>query len=121
MALQQQQQQESEALKAAAALANQEFVALLAPLEAKAGRRLNGAGRGWCLRAFTENSAGFAACARDALERAESSPLGLLVRMVRDGDHRLALPPAPQTPPAVNPKTGCTCAGCVDEEECLHA
>jgi class 3 adenylate cyclase len=117
----QQQQQESEALKAAAAFANEEFDALIAPLEAKAGRRLNGAGRGWCLRAFTENSAGFAACARDALERAEHSPLGLLVRMVRDGDHRLAPPSAPQTPPAINPKTGCTCSSCVGLDSCLYA
>ena len=113
----QQQQQESEALKAAAAFANEEFVELLAPLEARAGRRLNGAGRGWCLRAFTENPAGFAACVRDALERAELSPLGLLVRMVRDGDHRLTTPP----PPASRP--GCdhdTCRGlqrCIDAHE----
>ena len=117
-----QQQQESEALNAAAAFANDEFVALLAPLEAKAGRRLNGAGRGWCVRAFTENPAGFAACARDALERAELSPLGLIVRMVRDGDHRVTPPPPPPpSPPAVNPKTGCTCSSCAGLDRCLYA
>lgn len=72
-------------------LQQQEFDAILAPLEARAGRRLNGRGRAACWRAYLEALDGFLGCAADALERG-TKPLGLLVRMVEDGDHLLDVP-----------------------------
>jgi hypothetical protein len=108
---QQQQQQEKERSSRAAA-ADDEFEAILAPLEAEAGKRLNGAGRRWCRQAFTENREGLARCAADALERAHN-PVGLLVRMIRDGDHLLPAPPSSSNGAPRQPKvnlsqyTGC--------------
>lgn len=75
---------------AAAAAGNDEakFKAVIAPLEYEAGKALAGGGRESCLAAFFEKPLGFAICAEDALNRATVNPLGLLIRMVRDGDHR---------------------------------
>jgi hypothetical protein len=66
------------------------FTELVAPLEELAGRRLNGAGRAACLDAFAENEAGLRRLAADVLERGDRNPIGLLVRMVHAGEHRLA-------------------------------
>lgn len=88
----QQQPRERSSQAAAAAAGDQEFAAVLAPLEAETGKRLNGIGRGWCRAAFEENPGGFGRIADDALAKAQLNPLGLLVRMVRDGDHRLPAP-----------------------------
>jgi len=66
------------------------FAELVARLESVSGRRLNGAGRAACLDAFAENEAGLCRVAADVLERGERNPLGLLVRMVSAGEHRLA-------------------------------
>jgi hypothetical protein len=85
-ALEQQQQQH--------ASAGDEFSALVSQLESQAAKRLNGPGRSSCLRAFTDNPDGFARCVEEALARGRHSPLGLLVRMVRDGDHQLSAPEA---------------------------
>jgi hypothetical protein len=86
--------------------ARERFAAILAPLEAKAGKRLTGAGRVWCWRALTENEEGFARCAEDVLERARGNPVALLCRVVRDGDHRLTAPPPPAPPPPPCPECG---------------
>jgi hypothetical protein len=75
-----------------------DFDAVVAPLEAvgddHGSKRLNGPGLDWCLSAFSEAPGGFARCAARAYsrwERGESRrPLGLLCRMVRDGEHRQA-------------------------------
>jgi hypothetical protein len=72
---------------AAAAGSVVEFNAIVEPLEAEAGKRLNGPGRVACLAAFREDPDGFSRVAEDALGRARVNPLGLLVRMVSDGDH----------------------------------
>jgi hypothetical protein len=74
-----------------------EFDPLVAPLEAMGDengpKRLNGPGLGWCVDAFNVNPDGFAVCCARALEAGGSgysrSPLGLLCRMVRDGEHRI--------------------------------
>ena len=68
-----------------------EFVALVAPLERAAGRPLSGPGRSKCMRAFKENPDAFARLTAAALERGRVNPLGLLIRMVSDRDHRLEL------------------------------
>jgi hypothetical protein len=73
------------------------FDAIIEPLEASAGKRLNGPGLQLCRAAFRENPDGFQLVAKDAHARALVNPLGLLVRMVRDGDHRQEAPPPPET------------------------
>jgi hypothetical protein len=72
-----------------------DFAAIIEPLEVRAGKRLNGPGLRRCRAAYDENPDGFRLVAHDALERAVVNPLGLLVRMVRDGDHLLEPPPYP--------------------------
>ena len=69
-----------------------EFAEALAPLESKQGRRLAGTYRDLCAAAYEENPDGFRLVANDALERG-FRPLGLLVKMVREGDHRASAPP----------------------------
>lgn len=72
------------------AASESDFDGLIAPLERKARQGLSGPGRSTCRAAFAENAEGFIACCERVLERTNSSsPLGLLVRMVRDGDHRV--------------------------------
>ena len=66
-----------------------EFVALVGELEAAAGKRLRNPGRERCLRAFGESPDGFARTALSAKRRARTSPLGLLCKMVEDGEHVL--------------------------------
>jgi hypothetical protein len=95
-----------------------EFNEVLAPLERLSRRRLTGFGRSLCSRAFDENPDGFRTCVDRALEKGNSSPVGLLVQMVRDRDYDV--PAAPPPPPAVNPKTGCTCSSCVGLDRCLY-
>jgi hypothetical protein len=73
-------------------LAGAEFAALIAPLEQRVGRALKEPGRTECARAFAENAGAFARLAEDALTRGRN-PLALLVKMVREGDHRV-VPPA---------------------------
>jgi len=73
-----------------------DFDAVVAPLEALAdehgAKRLNGPGLEWCLAAYEENREGFAVCASRVLARWDQGksrqPLGLLCRMVRDGEHK---------------------------------
>jgi hypothetical protein len=74
-----------------------DFNALLRPLEALAGRRLNGPNRSKCLAAFAARPENFRLLVEDALARGRSNPLGLLFRMVIDSDHEYD-PPAPETP-----------------------
>lgn len=68
------------------------FNAIVAPLERISGK-LNGRGRSDCIRAFDENPEGFRLCATQALiqarRRGYANPLGLLVKMVRDGQHQI--------------------------------
>ena len=84
-----------------AAADSETFAAIIAPLELLAANggppeAFNGPGRAEALAAFRESPDGFRACVLKALQRAQSGksqkPLGLLVRMVRDGDHRAAPP-----------------------------
>jgi hypothetical protein len=75
------------------------FHSLIAPLE-QAGdehgpKRLNGWGLDVCLAAFAEYPDGFAACVARVYEKwtaGESDrPLGLLCRMVQQGEHAISL------------------------------
>lgn len=70
--------------------ARERFDALIAPLEVRAGQRLGGDGREACFTAFCQNPDGFRPLIEKARKRAARSPLGLLVRFVRDGEHTLA-------------------------------
>jgi hypothetical protein len=65
------------------------FDAIIEPLEVSAGKPLYGRGRQVCLVGYEENPEGFRLIAEDAQARATRNALGLLVRMVLDGDHRL--------------------------------
>jgi hypothetical protein len=86
------------------------FDAIVAPLEAAAGKRLNGSGRTACLAAFDESPEGFERIAGKALERAQVNPLGLLIKMVRDGDHlEESRPATPREPPARRKSSRCSC------------
>jgi hypothetical protein len=67
------------------------FRAIIEPLEEVQGHHLNGWGREQCEHAFQASPEGFERIARAALERAATSPLGLLCRMVEKGDHLLDL------------------------------
>jgi hypothetical protein len=66
------------------------FAEIVAPLEVAAAAGLTGPSRVLCLQAFEENADGFRRCAERARQRAQRNPVGLLVRMVKDGDHRFA-------------------------------
>lgn len=67
-----------------------EFNSLVAPLEVLDGRVLNGPGRQACLRAFRTSPDGFRRLVAIAAEKGRhSSKRGLLIHMVRLGDHRL--------------------------------
>jgi hypothetical protein len=82
------------AAAAAAAGDAENFAATLAPLIEQAGRPLSGPGLALCVRAFAENPEGFQRVVEDLHRRRRvRSPLGLLIRMIRDGDHRLPVPP----------------------------
>ena len=96
-----------------------EFDEIVAPLERRARQRLTRSGRLDCERAFNENPDGFRACVDRALAKGNGSPVGLLVRMCRDGDHDL--PKAPPAPAAVNSTTGCTHESCRGLEVCGYA
>jgi hypothetical protein len=95
-----------------------EFNEVLAPLERLSHRRLTGFGRSLCSRAFDENPDGFRACVERALEKGKGSPVGLLVRMVRDRD--FDVPAAPPPPPAVDPNTNCPHKRCAGLDRCLY-
>jgi hypothetical protein len=82
-----------------------DFSAVIAPLEAAAGRALNGGGRGECLRAFRENPERFNLLCQDALDRGRN-PLALLVHMVLEGDHTRSLPPPKPAPAPPCPDCG---------------
>ncbi len=85
------------------------FDAIVRPVEAAQRFHLNGAGLGWCLRAFDEDVVGFERCAREALGRWQQGrcekPLGLLCKMVRDGDYHRP-PPVFAAPDVDSPKAG---------------
>src|SRR5207249_9390877 len=98
-------EQEHQQPGSAAAELHASFDAIVAPLEAAAGKRLNGAGLPACRAAFNENPEGFERVAGRALERASSNPLGLLIRMVRDGDHLEERRPSTRRKPS-------RCSGC---------
>ena len=65
-----------------------EFASIVRPLEDRYGRPLTGHGRLKCHRAFQENPESFRRLAERALEQAHRNPVGLLIKMVRDGEHR---------------------------------
>jgi len=95
------------------------FEELIAPLEEKACRRLNGPGLIECRAAFAEHPEGFRRCTERALAKADRyDPVGVLVRMVRDGDclvrqrERVAAP----TPQAIEECIGCGERRAVDVE-----
>lgn len=91
--VEQQQQHKTEG-QAAAAAAAAKFEEIVTPLEKASGKPLGGPGLELCRTAFHENPHGFRVCAADALRRATIHPLGLLIRMVRDEDHRDVAPPS---------------------------
>jgi hypothetical protein len=69
------------------------FAAAIEPLEARVGRRMNGPGRASCVRAFTREPERVSSVIAEVLSRLEGvgfsdirSPLGLVVKMVADGD-----------------------------------
>jgi hypothetical protein len=63
---------------------------------------------------------GFCRVRDDVLARpGVRSPFALFVKMLADGDHRAAPLSAP-SPPALNPRTGCTHRDCYGEEVCLY-
>jgi hypothetical protein len=68
------------------------FLALVGPLEQRARRRLTGLGRQACIRAFRTQPDGFARLCTEALARGRTNPLGLLIVMVRAGEHKLDPP-----------------------------
>jgi hypothetical protein len=90
------------------------FDALVRPLEAIAGRRLNGANRLRCATAFAAHPQNFRRLVSEALARGRVNPVGLLVRMVTDSDHEHDTP-SPETvaerqlrrPPAARPHDDC--------------
>jgi hypothetical protein len=63
------------------------FDVLLEPIEHLAGKRLSGRGRLACFEAYRRSPEVFAELVRDAKQRARTSPLGFLCRLVEDGDH----------------------------------
>jgi hypothetical protein len=81
------QQQEEKSLEEMHAAAG--FDELIEPLEVSAGKPLFGRGRQVCLAGYEENPEGFRLIADEARARAARNALGLLVRMVLDGDHRI--------------------------------
>jgi hypothetical protein len=64
------------------------FDAIVALLEEAAGQKLNGPIRALHFAEFEAYPDGFERCARKALKRGHTNPIGLLVKMVRDGEHR---------------------------------
>jgi hypothetical protein len=74
---------------AAASSLAPEFAGLIAPLEAKTGKPLGEPGRSKAFRAFYESPEGFRRLADDAERRGTQNPIGLLIRMVEAGEHRL--------------------------------
>jgi hypothetical protein len=93
------------------------FTETVAKLEYDTGRRLSGPYRLACLRAFEQNERGFRACVDAALRRGRENKVGLLVRMVRDGDWNVA--PPPPAPAPVN-ESGCTHEACAGLAECRY-
>jgi hypothetical protein len=93
------------------------FAETVAKLEYGAGRRLSGPYRAVCLQAFEQNERGFRACVEAALQRAKQNPVGLLVKMVRDGDWNV---PEPPPAPAINETTRCTHENCRGLERCQY-
>ena len=75
-----------------------EFDELVAPLEQRTGQRLNEPNRSFCLSAFVEHPEGFRQTVVAAGERSQRTPIGLLVRMVRDRDHEVLDRPAAPAP-----------------------
>lgn len=67
-----------------------DFVELVAPLERAARKRLRGDARDRCLAAFRAAPEEVRILADDALGRAHTNPIGLLIRMVDDGEHLLS-------------------------------
>jgi hypothetical protein len=65
-----------------------QFREIIAPLEERAGKPLNGPGLRRCQRAFQENPRSFVRLATEALERGTRNCLGLLITMVKDGEER---------------------------------
>jgi hypothetical protein len=90
------------------------FAEIVAPLEAVAGKRLDGSGLQACLVAFDESPEGFKRTAEGALDRGQVNPLGLLIKMVRDGDHLEEGRPATRRGPSAGRrgrKSSC-CSSC---------
>jgi len=87
-----------------------DFRLVIVPLERSAGKPLNGPGLRKCLKAFKENGPAFRRLADQALARADRNPLGLLIRMVDDRDHRLEVDVQQDSPPVNRVCTHDTCA-----------
>jgi hypothetical protein len=68
------------------------FTKLVTSLEVKACSRLNPPARELCLRAFLAAPESFEILARRAHEKARSSPIGLLIAMVKNGEHLVGIP-----------------------------
>jgi hypothetical protein len=69
------------------------FTKLVTSLEVKACSRLNPPARELCLRAFLAAPESFEILVMRAHEKARSSPIGLLIAMVKNGEHLVGIPP----------------------------
>lgn len=88
-----------------------ELAAIVAPLELASRKALTGPGGFICSRGFAENPNGFEAAAARALTKYQLGksydPLGLLVKMIRDGEHRIPDDPALSRRSFECPTPGC--------------
>jgi hypothetical protein len=108
-----------------------EFLALIEELEDFTGRRVRGEARSLFLEEFAKSPGGFARCLRSALHRARLNPIGLLVTMIRDGEHllkgrarvddRARMRDAGSTPPPVAVCLHCETGGGLHVDGCPEA
>jgi hypothetical protein len=68
------------------------FTNLVAQLERSAASRLKSPARDLCLEAYHSSIEGFEVLVARAHEKARSNPVGLLIAMVRNGEHLIAAP-----------------------------
>ena len=105
-----------------ACLARASFDSAIAPLEAKAGRRLRGPWHGKWQAAFDKSPDGFCRVRDDVLERPwVHSVFAYFDHLLDCGDHLVPAPQAPPTLAAVDPTTGCTHGECHGLEACVYA
>jgi hypothetical protein len=65
------------------------YNALVAELEQAAGKVLGQPARQTCFAAYCEDEDGFRRRVDEAAERGTTNPVGLLIRMVQAGEHRI--------------------------------